>query len=335
MAAQHHIVVLEAVHCAIPPFDLPFPFTYTEHQHTSTDPTEIIAKCHAATIIITSLIPITPAIAAQCPHLQLIAVMATGCGWVDRPWFAQHARISVINCPHSNIPAVTEHALGLYFAVRRNLVALHRAVTTTDEWAQRVTMKHYWPVPPLSTAEERLCIVGYGALGQRFERLARAVGMGEVVVADRKGVPARSVRDGRVAFADALREATVVLVCCPKDASTVGLIGAAELAAMREDAVLINIARGGIVDERALVAALRSGSIAGAATDVFEEEPAVRGESPLLPVGEPVPNLTVSPHVSWYTSRTLLNLQALLKLGVQSWAKGAPVHVVVPGAPPA
>ena len=264
----------------------------------------------------------------HAPHLKLLAVMATGTDWVDREYCAKRG-ISVINCPQSNIPAVAEHVLGLYFAARKRIVEMHLRTTTTDDWAELGSLtKRFGGGPPLSCSQETLGIVGYGAFGKRIEMMAKAVGFGAVVVAERKGVTYR--REERVAFHEALARATVLVLCCPRDPSTINMIGEAELQAMRKDALLINVARGGIVNEVALAKALRQGWIGSAGTDVFEQEPGIRG-SPLLPRhgAEPVPNLTISPHRAWCSKITTTTLQRLLKEGVDSWAAGKPVYMVV------
>jgi len=118
-------------------------------------------------------------------------------------------------------------------------------------------------------------------------------------------------------------------VCCPRDPSTINMIGNAELVFMRRDALLINVARGGIVNELALAGALKDGTISSAATDVLEIEPGVIG-SPLLPKnGEPIPNLTITPHIAWFAAETIKTLQQLLKDGIDGWVAGRPINAAV------
>lgn len=148
-----------------------------------------------------------------------------------------------------------------------------------------------------------------------------------MVVSDRKG--ATQLRDTRVAFEDVLKKVTVLVLCCPRDPSTVNLIGEMELKSMRRDALLINVDRGGIVNEAALAKALKQRWISCAATDVLEVEPGIVG-SPLLPRdGEPIPNLTISPHIAWFAQETISTLQRLLKEGIDGWVAGKPVNVHV------
>lgn len=315
------VVCLEACHCQIPTFD--FDYDYQEYQNTAPD--QVLERIRNADICITTIVPVMPEVVEHCPNLKLVAVGATGCGWLDKDYFSWKG-IKVINCPRSNTPAVAEHCIGLYFACRKRTVELHNRTLNSNEWAEKGTLTKTFPRPPLTCDEEVLGIIGYGALGQRIEALTRAVGFGTINIAERKG---SEVRPGRKALDEVLQTSSVLIVCCPKDASTINLIDQEELKSMRHDSVVINMARGGIVSEQALAGALRQRWIDAAATDVLEIEPP-NGTSPLLPTsGGPIPNLTISPHVSWYAEKTIRTLQKLLKDGVEAYMRGEPINVVV------
>lgn len=320
---KHHIVCLEECHCEIPKFA--FHYTYQGYHNTASH--EIAERVKDATIVISTIVQVTPAHMDKAPHLKLLAIMATGMDWVDKEYCAWRG-ITVINCPQSNIPAVSEHAIGLYFAARKKIVEMHVRTTTTDEWALEGSLtKRFLDGPPLTASQEVLGIVGYGALGKRIEMLARAIGFGGVFVSDRKG--AADIRDTRMAFEDVLKKVTVLVLCCPRDPTTINLIGETELKLMRSDALLINVARGGVVNEAALAKALKQRWISGAATDVLEIEPSIIG-SPLLPKdAEPIPNLTISPHIAWFAQETIYTLQRLLKEGIDGWVAGKPLNVHV------
>lgn len=322
------VVCLEAVHCIPPRFD--FDHEYIEYQTTS--PSQVLDRVYDATIIITTLVPIVPAIIDQCPNLKLIAVFATGVGWADKDFLVVRG-ITLMNCPQSNIPAVSEHAIGLYFAVRKKIVELHNRTVSSDEWAEQSTLTKRWELgPPPSCNQEKVAIIGFGALGKRIHRLCQGIGMGDVVIVERKGTHPSLHRPERIAFEEAIQVATVLILCCPKDSTTIDLIDEKALRSMRKDAILINMARGGIVNEAALAKALHEKWIAGAATDVLEQEPGIRGATPLLPIsGNDVPNLTISPHVSWFSKNTILALQRLMKDGIESWVAGRPINIVIDG----
>lgn len=149
----------------------------------------------------------------------------------------------------------------------------------------------------------------------------------KILITERKG--ADQIRDGRTAFVDALTQGTVFMIVTPLDANTQGMFSAPEFKSMDSSAVIVNVGRGGVVDETALAEALKNGEIGGAATDVFEHEPATKASSPLLDPG--VPNLVVSPHIAWYSSKTATGTMATIKANLEGFVAGKPVNVVSPG----
>lgn len=292
---KHHIVVLEAIHVPLPTFDFPHSITL----HPRSRPQDVAERVKDASIVIACVMPVLPSHLDQAPALGCLSIMAAGISWVKKDEFAQR-NVSVTNCPGANSEAVAEHVLALYFGVTKRVAQLDAVVKAGTEWRDKGTLTRRWridelerPVPPLGCAMETMGILGYGHLGKQIEKIARAVGFGEVLVAERKG--ATDIRSGRVAFGEVIKKASTIVVCVPKEDDTVGLIGENELKAMRSDAIVINVARGGIVDEAALARALREGWIAGAATDVLEDEPGGKGTSPILPGDgeEEVPNLVI------------------------------------------
>ncbi|KAJ5782684.1 hypothetical protein N7457_004458 [Penicillium paradoxum] len=331
----HHIVAIEAVHCTIPEFDLPVPHTRAVHRWTN--PADIPNRIKDATIVITTTIRLSAEVlsAEVTPRLRLIMIMATGTDCVDIA--AATARgITVCHCPGSNIDSVSEHAIGLYFATRRKFVELHNATIAVPadpaldtEWKTNGSLLSRVRAPdgkaPLLCSDETVCIVGYGSLGKRIEVLAKGLGM-NVIIAERKGVAPRA---GRFLFEDALKRSTVVVLCLPRTSETVNMISTAELQIMSPYAVLINVARGGIVDEQALVDGLKRGLIAGAATDVHTVEPAGRGDSPLLSPEAAGLNLVLTPHLAWYAERTLENLSASVKNATEKWFAGEIINQVL------
>lgn len=162
--------------------------------------------------------------------------------------------------------------------------------------------------------------------GKRIEIFARALGM-KVLIADRKN--ATSITPPRVPFSEVLAQSTVLFVLVPKQAETLSLISINELRTMNPHAVIINVSRGGIIDEHAIVAALREGQIAGYATDVFEIEPAEGAkDSPLLASSARDLNITLSPHVAWFGEKTRSNLVQMLQDNIELYIAGTPQNVV-------
>ncbi len=293
---KHHIVVLESIHAPLPTFDFPHDITL----HLRTQPHEVAERVKDASIVIACVTPVMPQHLDQSPGLGCLAVMAVGISWLQRAKFAKRG-VTVTNCPAGNVDAVGEHVLALYFASRKRVGEVDSAVKSGLEWRQQGTLTRRWakdgerPIPPLGCTQETVGILGYGNLGKRIEKLAKAVGFGEVLISERKG--AKDTREGRTRFGDVMKRSSTIVVCVPKEDDTIGLIGEHEFRMMRKEALVINVARGGIVNEAALAKALRENRIQGAATDVLEEEPGGKGTSPLLPdmeAGEePVPNLVI------------------------------------------
>jgi len=148
-----------------------------------------------------------------------------------------------------------------------------------------------------------------------------------VLIAEHKG--AQSAREGRTLFVDAIKRGTVLTIAAPLEASTRNMIAGPELQAMDPTALLVNVGRGGIVDEHALAHALREGQLGGAATDVFEHEPALASNCPLL--DPTIPNLVLSPHIAWYSLKTVKGSLATIKANMEAFAAGQPINVVVSG----
>lgn len=146
----------------------------------------------------------------------------------------------------------------------------------------------------------------------------------KVLVAERKN--ATTTREGRTSFSDALQQATLFIVVVPRNEETHNMISTAELEAIDDTAIIVNVGRGGVIDEAAVAKALRDGTIGGFATDVFAPEPATKESSVLL--DETIPNLILSPHIAWYSSRTINGTKATLKKNIEGFVAGSPQNVV-------
>jgi glycerate dehydrogenase len=222
--------------------------------------------------------------------LRLIAVAATGTDNIDLE-FCRARGIEVRNVRGYARETLPEHVMMLALALSRQLVG-YREDVRAGLWQRAGQFcLHTREIRDLHGAVFGL--VGHGTLGRGVERLARAFGM-EVLISERKGVG--EVRDGRTAFAEVLRRSDVLSLHVPLNAETRGLVGRRELALLKPSAILINCARGGVVDEAALAEALREGRLGGAGVDVLSAEPP-GDDNPLLDPG--VPNLIVTPHVAW------------------------------------
>lgn len=277
--------------------------------HTITAADQVAARIQGAEIVLTNKVPLTAALMAQTPTLRYIGVLATGCNVIDLD--AASARgIAVSNCAGYGTQSVVQHCFALIFALATRLLDYQQAVAQ-GRWA-RSPFFCLLDYPAREISDMHLGIVGYGTLGQGVAAMARALGM-RVSVAALPGrdysAPAASAGIERVPLQQLLPQLDVLSLHCPLTPQTRGLIGRAQLRAMSNRALLINCARGGIVDEQALADALRAGEIAGAGVDVLSEEPPRQG-NPLLSAD--IPNLIVTPHTAWATqrSRQTLVLQA-------------------------
>jgi glycerate dehydrogenase len=288
-------------------------------EHAQTDPTEVISRLHGATVAIINKVVLDAATLAQLPELRLIALAATGHDCVDVDYCRAHG-IAVSNVRGYAVHAVAEHVFALLLALRRNL-ASYTALVAEGAWQRsRQFCAHGAPLEDLHGSV--LGIVGSGAIGQATAAIGAGFGM-RVLHAASPSQPAGSA--GRVALRELLASADVLTLHCPLTAATRGLIGAAELGAMKRSALLINTARGGLVDEAALAAALRSGRIAGAGLDVLSVEPPAAG-NPLL--GLRLPNFILTPHVAWASTGAMRTLAAELRANIDSWAQGLPRNLL-------
>lgn len=247
-----------------------------------------------ATIVISNKVPLdAPLIHSLQGSLQLICVAATGTNNIDLT-AAQHCHIPVTNVRDYGSQSVAEHVFSLIFALSRSLPAYQQELNQ-GAW-QRSEQFCLLNHPIRELAGSTLLIIGGGTLGQATSRLGQALGM-RILFAERPHQPTRA---GKIALEDGLKQADVVSIHCPLTPETHHLMNAERLKLMQPHALLINTARGAIVDEVALLEALTQGWIGGAGIDVLPQEPPIHG-NPLLEAR--LPNLIVTPHIAW-ASRT-------------------------------
>ena len=291
-----------------------FPHSYREYD--SSVESQVVERLKGVTIAITNKIPIRAASIARLPDLKFIAVSATGTDIVDKP--ACKARgIPVSNIRGYAFNTVPEHVFTLIFALRRNLMA-YRDDVRRGRW-QTIDTFCFFDHPIHDVAGSTIGIVGYGALGKGIGKIAQAFGM-KVLATDAMPAP------GLVDLETILREADIITLQTPLTDETRNMIGAAQLKKMKRNAILINCARGGLVDEMALAQALRAGTIAGAGFDVLTSEPPKRG-NPLLELSD-LPNFILTPHVAWASREAMQILADQLIDNVEAFAAGNPRNLV-------
>ncbi|CAG0981513.1 glycerate dehydrogenase [Rhodocyclaceae bacterium] len=308
---MHRIVFLErdSIRATIRRPDLP----HVWEEYTATAPEQVYERLKDATIAITNKVVLCGELLERLPALKYIAGAATGTDNLDLAWCREHG-LPVSNIRGYAVNTVPEHVMMLMLALRRQMLA-YRADLKAGRW-QKADMFCFFDHPIRDLAGSTLGLVGRGSLGQGVARLATAFGM-RVLWGERKGVEA--VRAGYVSFDTLLAESDVLSLHCPLTAETRGMIGDAELAAMKRDAILINTARGGIVDETALALALREGRIGGAGFDVLSKEPPREG-NPLLDLD--LPNFILTPHVGWASDVAMQKLADQLIDNIEAFARG-------------
>ncbi len=294
-----------------------FDHTWAEYATTSQDQTQ--PRLREATIALTNKAPLRAETLAQLPKLKLIAVAATGHDIVDVA-ACRELGIAVCNIRNYAVHTVPEHVFALILALRRSLLA-YRADVEHGRW-QQCEQFCFFDHPIGDLHGSTMGIVGGGALGQGTAALARAFGMRVLFAETTPGTPARAER---TPLDQVLAESDVISLHCPLVPATRNLIGPAQLRQMKRNAVLINTARGGLVDESALATALTEGWIAGAGFDVLSTEPPTRG-NPLLDLR--LPNFILTPHVAWASKGAMQGLADQLIDNVELFVQGSPQNLV-------
>jgi glycerate dehydrogenase len=290
---------------------------YVEYGKTADD--EIVARLTGATVAIINKVPLREATLRELPQLKMIAVAATGYDVIDVPYCSKRG-IAVANIRNYAVHTVPEHAFAMILTLRRNLLAYRHDVEAGvwNKSEQFCFFTHQIGDLHGST----LGIVGEGAIGQATAAVGRAFGM-RILFADH--LPPKMPDVTFTSFEDVLREADVLSLHCPLTPSTRNLIGLEEMRKMKRSALLINTARGGLVDETALVRALDEGLIGGAGFDVLTTEPPRNGH-PLLEVRRT--NFILTPHVAWASDGAMQFLADQLIDNIDLWAAGTPQHLV-------
>ncbi|MBN9084950.1 MAG: 2-hydroxyacid dehydrogenase [Rhizobiales bacterium] len=267
-------------------------------------------------VLLHSLVPVTKEIISRAPHLRLIQKIGIGVNTIDLN-AAREAGIAVANMPGTNTQAVAEHALGLMLAVLRKVGDLDRALRTQD-WVPSTAAKE--GIGEISGST--IGLIGYGAVGQRLAPVLAALGA-------KVQVWSRSMQgDGHaeaIALDKLLSTSNIISLHVPFTPQTDKFIGREAFAAMRPDTILINTARGELVDEAALVEALQQKRIAGAGLDVFHNEP-----RPALAALRASPNVILTPHIAWLTPQTLARSFDVITENCRRLGAGEPLlHRVV------
>lgn len=287
----------------------------TVYQHTDT-PAEAIARIGSSEIVLVNKVPITREILDACPSIRLICVLATGYNVVDCQACAQRG-IPVTNVPAYGTAAVAQFTMALILELCHR-VGLHNHSVHQGDWCRSETFC-YWLTPQMELAGKTLGIIGYGRIGQAVGALARAFGM-EVLAYH----PRHSLSGEPYVELDTLLERSDILsLHCPLFPETQHLINRETIAKMKDGAMLINTARGALVEESALAQALNAGKLRGAAVDVVSQEP-MTPDNPLLSCK----NCIITPHIAWAPVESRQRLLDCVVENIRSYLAGHPQNVV-------
>lgn len=273
---------------------------------------QVVERCQGFDVVITNKVVLNQEALTQLSSVKLICIAATGTNNVDLV-AAKQQGIAVTNVAGYSTASVVQHTFALLFNLLGNT---HNYITDckNGQW-QKAQHFCFLDHSINEVAGLKMALIGYGDLGCAVANAASAFGI-EVLISERKNSP---VREGRVAFEDALKLADIISIHCPLNADTENLISTNEFTLMKPTAVLINTARGGIVDENALANALISKKIAGAASDVLSKEPAEQSNPLIQYKGD---NLLLTPHIAWASNQSISRLITQIALNITAFQEG-------------
>ena len=288
--------------------------------HDRSAPADVVARAADAEIVLTNKTVLDAKAIAALPRLRFIAVLATGYNVVDIA-AARQRGIPVSNVPEYGTNAVAQHTMALLLELCHR-VGDHARAVSAGAWTRSPDFS-FWLAPPRELGGSTIGIVGFGRIGRRVAALAHAFGMRVIAHSPSRRDPP-SYPDFAWRTIDQLfAEADVISLHCPLTADNARFVNAALLARVKPDALLLNPARGGLIDETALADALRSGRLTGAAVDVLSSEPP-RANNPLLSA----PNCIITPHLAWASLTARHTLMSMSVRNVAAFLAGKPINVV-------
>lgn len=286
--------------------------------HDQSSSQQIIERLQGASVVISNKAVIDSNVFAACPDLKLVLVAATGTNNVDLDAARAHG-VAVCNCQGYGTPSVAQHTLTLLLALATSLPDYQRDIRA-GKW-QQSPMFCLLDHPIIELEGKTLGMLGHGELGGAVARLAEAFGM-RVLYGQ---LPGRPPRADRLPLDELLPQVDALTLHCPLTEQTRNLISARELDLLKPGALVINTARGGLIDEQALADALRAGKLGGAATDVLTQEPP-RDGNPLLAEG--IPRLIITPHSAWGSREARQRIVGQLAENAASFLSGQPTRQV-------
>ncbi len=283
-----------------------------------TEPEQIVERIGDAQIVLVNKVPLTAATFDACPSIRMAGVLATGYNVIDLDAARRHG-VVVCNVPDYSTHAVAQMTVALLLEICQR-VGEHAEAVREGQWCECRDFC-FWNHSLTELNGKTLGIIGYGAIGRAVGRIAQALDMKLLVTARHE----KPVPEGArfVSMEELLAQSDVVSLHCPQTAENLHFINDATLASMKDGAILINTARGGLVDEQAVAAALRSGKLRGYGADVAGCEPML-ADNPL----RSAPNCFITPHIAWAPEETRRRLLCILAQNIRAFLNGTPQNVV-------
>lgn len=280
---------------------------------------EAVARIGDSEIVLINKVPITESLLAACPSIRLICVQATGYNVVDCAACAKRG-IPVTNVPAYGTAAVAQFTMALILTLCHR-IELHSQDVHNSGW-ENADNFCYWLTPQTELAGKTLGIIGFGSIGKAVGRLAKAFGMNVLAYNRSQNDEGRQI--GTYVDLDTLlAQSDIVSLHCPLFPETEKIINAETIRKMKDGAMLINTARGPLVEEQALAAALSSGKLRGAAVDVVSKEP-IDPENPLMSCK----NCIITPHIAWAPLESRQRLLNTVVENIRAFLAGKPQNVV-------
>ncbi len=294
----------------------------TVYDRPTDNDNETIKRAKGAEIVIIAEQPLSEAVINACPEMRYIGILGTGYNCVDVE-AAKSRGIPVVNVPSYGTAAVAQMAIAHLLEIC-NRVGEHADAIRGGAWSSRGVWC-FWNHPLTELLGKTIGIIGFGNIGQKTARIAAALGM-KVLAYSRNLGPAPENEFYKAATLDEIyANSDVISLHCPLNGASRGMINEKTISRMKDGVIIINTARGALIDENALASALNSGKVYGAGLDVACQEP-LPDSSPLLKAK----NCFITPHMAWAPIETLARCMSIAAESLESFLAGKPVNVVNP-----
>lgn len=291
--------------------------------HRVTSPSETCQRLLGHSVVVTNKVALDRSALGVAKELKLIVVAATGTDIIDRG-AAKEFGVRVCNVPGYATHSVAQFTMALILKLATRAALYERAVRS-GQW-QKSPIFTLLDFPSIELKEKKLGIIGYGSIGRAVAEMAQGFGM-ETLIAARPGL-AEPIPPARMPLEELFRQADVITLHCPLTSQTKNLVNAETLSLMKPTALLVNTARGALIDELALIEALRKRQLAGAALDVISQEPPPAGH-PIIQAANELDNLVVTPHTAWSAREARERLLREVANNISAFFEDKPRNIVV------